>query len=50
MLNSTEHEISTAKKTFKVSNAVFAILINVKMQTTIVGMSTFMEMINQMLR
>ena len=53
MLNSTEHEISTAHKnkmlkmftTFKLSEAVFIMLINVKMPTT-VGILIFMSMIN----
>ena len=58
MLNSTEHEIITAHKTkllkmmtflaFKLSNGVFVMLINVKMPT-IVGILTFMSMINFML-
>ena len=53
MLNSTEHEISTEHKnkmlkmfkTFKLSEAVFIMLINVKMPT-IVGILIFMSMIN----
>ena len=58
MLNSTEHEISIAHKTkimkiktfveFKLSNVVFILLINVKM-STIVGILTFMSIINFML-
>ena len=40
MLNSTEHQISTAHK-----NVVFIMLINVKMPT-IVGILTFMSRIN----
>ena len=57
-LNSTWHEISTAQKTkllkiknflaFKLSDAVFIMLINVKMPT-IVGILTFISMINFML-
>ena len=59
MLNSTEHEISTAHKTtvlknrqflaFKLSDVIFIMLINVKMPTIIVGILTFMSMINVML-
>ena len=56
MLNSTEHDISTAlKKTkklkiktflaFKLSKVLFIVLINVKMPK-IVGILTFMSMIN----
>ena len=56
MLNSTEHEISTAQKKLKcrqmkkslalsLSDAVFIRLINVKMPT-IVGILTFMSRIN----
>ena len=57
MLNSTEHEISTAKKKYlqmkkflalSLSNVVFIMLINVKM-STIVGILTFMSRINFML-
>ena len=58
MLNSTEHEISTAHKTkmlknkyfscFSNSDVVFIMLINVKMPT-IVGILTFMSTINFML-
>ena len=53
--NSTEHEISTARKTkiltneevscFKFLNVVFFTLINIKM-TTIVGIFIFMSRIN----
>ena len=56
MLNSTEHEISTAHEKLKyrqikkflalsVSDVVFIMLINVKM-STIVGILTFMNWIN----
>ena len=56
MLNSTEHEISTAYKKLKyrqikkflalgLSDVVFIMLINVKMPT-VVGILTFMSMIN----
>ena len=56
MLNSTEHEISTAHKTkmlkkikivlaYKLSDVVFIMLINFKMPT-VVGILTFMSMIN----
>ena len=51
MLNSTEHEISTAHKKIKIvfasklSDVVFILLINVKMPT-IVGVLTFMSIIN----
>ena len=56
MLNSTEHESSTAHKKLKyqkmrkwvalsLSDVVFIMLINVKMQT-IVGILTFMSRIN----
>ena len=59
MLNSTEHEISTAHKKLKYqqmkkflalspSDVVFIMLINVKMPT-IVGILTFMSRINFML-
>ena len=58
MLNSTEHEISTAYKigvlkmktflAFRFLDFVFIMLINVKMPT-IVGILTFMSMINLML-
>ena len=54
MFNLTEHEISTAhkiKKTllaYKPSNFVLIMLINVKMPT-IVGILTFMSMVNFML-
>ena len=55
MLNSTEHEISTAHKkqkarkvkiflSFKLSGVVFIMLINIKMPT-IVGILTFMSII-----
>ena len=58
ILNSTEHEISTAYKNpkakkiktflaFKLSNVAFIMLINVKMPT-IVGILTFMSIINFM--
>ena len=51
MLNSTEHEISTAHRKVKkflalsLSVVVFILLINVKMPT-IVGILTFMSRIN----
>ena len=56
MLNSTEHEISTAHEKLKcqliktvlaisVSDVVFIMLLNVKMPT-IVGILTFMSMTN----
>ena len=56
MLNSTEHEITTAHKNLKygqmktllalsLSDVVFIMLINVKMPT-IVGILTFMSRIN----
>ena len=57
ILNSTEHEISTAHQTkmlekipfaFKLLRVVFIKLINFKMPT-IVGILTFMSMINFML-
>ena len=59
MLNSTEHKISTALKKLKyrqikkflvlrLSDVVFIMLINVKMPT-IVGILTFMSMMNSML-
>ena len=59
MLNSTEHEISTAHKSkmlkkvdffiaFNLSDMLFILLINVKMPT-IVGILTFMSRINFML-
>ena len=58
MLNSTEHEITMAQKTkllenedflaFNFSDGVIIMLINVKMPT-IVGILTFMSMINFML-
>ena len=58
MLDSIEHELSTAHKKIKyrqlkqfvalsLSDAVFIMLINVKMQT-IVGILTFMSRINIM--
>ena len=45
MLNSTEHEISTAHKTKIPTEVVFIMLINVKIPT-IVGILTFMGRIN----
>ena len=58
MLNSTEHKISTAHKklnagkkdflAFKLSDVLFIMLINIKMPT-VVGILTFMSMINFML-
>ena len=57
MLNPTEHEISITYKiktlknidfSFKLSDVVFIMLIDVKMPT-IVGILTFLSMINSML-
>ena len=54
MLNSTEHEISTAILNndflaFKLSDVEFIMLINVKMPT-IIGILTFMSKLNSMLK
>ena len=60
MLNSTEHEISTAHinlnatkitdfLAFKVSDVVFIMLINVKLLPTFVGILTFLNRINLVL-
>ena len=54
MLNSTEHEISTAHKhqmkflALSLSGVVFILLLNVKMPT-IVGILTFMSRVNSVL-
>ena len=50
MLNSTQHEISTARMLFfnlKLSDVVFILLINIKIPT-IVDILTFMSMINNL--